>query len=47
MLKDWYYTNTASCAFCTYSAHCIARNDKMPENQADQAHELLAQIEMA
>jgi RecB family exonuclease len=47
MLKDWYYTNTASCAFCTYSAHCIARNDTVPKNQADQAHELLAQIEMA
>ena len=47
MLKDWYYPNVASCAFCTYARHCISRNDTIPEKQADQAHELLAELEMA
>ncbi len=47
MLKDWYYPNTASCAFCGYTAHCIGRNDNVPEKQADMAHELLAQLNMA
>ena len=47
MLKDWYYPNVASCAFCTYSTHCISRNDTIPEKQASEAHELLAELEMA
>ncbi|NQT62081.1 MAG: PD-(D/E)XK nuclease family protein [Candidatus Marinimicrobia bacterium] len=47
MVKPWYYPNTASCAFCTYSTHCISRNDNLPEKQANQAQELLAQLNMA
>jgi len=47
MVKPWYYPNTASCAFCTYSTHCISRNDNVPEKQADQANELLAELDMA
>ena len=47
MVKPWYYPNTASCAFCTYSTHCISRNDTIPENQANQAQELLAELNMA
>ena len=47
MVKPWYYPNTASCAFCTYSTHCIARNDTIPDKQADQAQKLLAELEMA
>ena len=47
MLKDWYYPNTASCAFCTYSTHCISRNDNVPQSEASQAQELLAELEMA
>jgi len=46
MLKDWYYPNTASCTFCGYAEHCIARNGIVPEKQASQAHELLAELEM-
>jgi len=47
MVKPWYYPNTASCAFCTYSTHCISRNDTIPENQAEHANELLAELNMA
>ena len=47
MVKPWYYPNTASCAFCTYSAQCISRNDNVPEKQANQAQELLAELNMA
>ena len=47
MVKPWYYPNTASCAFCVYSEHCIARNDTIPEKQADQAKDLLAELNMA
>ncbi len=47
MVKPWYYPNTASCAFCGYTAHCIGRNDTVPEKQADMAHELLAELNMA
>ena len=47
MVKPWYYPNTASCAFCTYSTHCISRNDNVPEKQANQAQELLAELNMA
>jgi len=47
MVKPWYYPNTASCAFCTYSAQCISRNDNVPEKQADEAHSLLAELNMA
>ena len=46
MVKPWYYPNTASCSFCTYSTHCIARNDTIPEKQADEAQLLLAELEM-
>jgi RecB family exonuclease len=47
MVKPWYYPNTASCSFCTYSEHCISRNDNVPEKQAEMAHELLAELNMA
>ena len=47
MVKPWYYPNTASCAFCTYSTHCITRNDTIPDKQADEAQLLLAELEMA
>ena len=47
MLKNWYYPNTASCAFCTYATHCVSRNDNVPEKDADMAHELLAELNMA
>ena len=47
MVKPWYYPNTASCSFCTYATHCISRNDNVPEKDADMAHELLAELEMA
>ncbi|NQV50215.1 MAG: PD-(D/E)XK nuclease family protein [Candidatus Marinimicrobia bacterium] len=46
MVKPWYYPNTASCAFCSYTAHCIGRNDKLPTDQAEEAQELLAQLNM-
>ena len=46
MVKPWYYPNTASCAFCTYSTHCITRNDTIPDKQADEAQLLLAELEM-
>jgi len=47
MVKPWYYPNTASCSFCTYAMHCVSRNDKVPEKDAEQAHELLNELEMA
>ena len=49
MVKPWYYPNTASgaCSYCGYAEHCISRNDNISEKQADQAHELLAELEMA
>jgi len=47
MVKPWYYPNTASCAFCGYAEQCIARNDTIPDKQADQAQELLAELNMA
>jgi RecB family exonuclease len=47
MVKPWYYPNTASCAFCSYATHCISRNDNVPEKDADMAHELLAELNMA
>ena len=47
MLKNWYFPNTASCAFCTYTQHCISRNDNVPQSEASQAQELLAELEMA
>ncbi len=47
MVKPWYYPNTASCAFCSYTAHCIGRNDNLPTDQAVEAQELLAELDMA
>ncbi len=47
MVKPWYYPNTASCAFCSYATHCISRNDNVPAKEADMAHELLAELNMA
>ena len=47
MVKPWYYPNTASCAFCSYATHCINRNDNVPVKDADMAHELLAELNMA
>ncbi len=47
MVKPWYYPNTASCSFCTYATHCVCRNDNVPEKDADMAHELLAELNMA
>ncbi len=47
MVKPWYYPNTASCAFCSYATHCINRNDNVPVRDADMAHELLAELNMA
>ena len=49
MIKPWYYPNTASgaCFYCSYAEHCISRNDIVPGQQANQAHELLAELEMA
>ena len=47
MVKPWYYPNTASCSFCTYATHCVSRNDNMPEKDAELAHELLAELNMA
>ncbi len=47
MVKPWYYPNTASCAFCTYSEHCISRNEELPTEHSDAAHELLAELNMA
>jgi hypothetical protein len=47
MLKPWYYSNTASCAFCTYTQHCISRNDNVPQSEASKAQKLLAELEMA
>ena len=47
MLKNWYYPNTASCSFCTYATHCVSRNDNVPEKDAEMAHELLAELNMA
>ena len=47
MLKNWYFPNTASCTFCSYSEHCISRNDNVPQSEASQAQELLAELEMA
>jgi len=47
MVKPWYYPNTASCAFCSYTAHCIGRNDNLPTDQAEEAHELLTELNMA
>ena len=47
MVKPWYYPNTASCNFCTYATHCVSRNDNVPEKDAEMAHELLAELEMA
>ncbi|MCF7823499.1 MAG: PD-(D/E)XK nuclease family protein [Candidatus Marinimicrobia bacterium] len=47
MVKPWYYPNTASCAFCSYTAHCIGRNDNLPTDQAEEAQELLAELNMA
>jgi len=47
MLKNWYYPNTASCSFCTYATHCVSRNDNVPVKDADLAHELLAELNMA
>jgi len=48
MVKPWYYPNTVSgaCSYCSYSEHCIARNDTIPEKQADEAQLLLAELEM-
>jgi hypothetical protein len=46
MLKPWYYPNTASCAFCGYAEQCITRNDNVPENQANNARNLLAELDM-
>jgi len=47
MVKPWYYPNTASCAFCSYTAHCLGRNDNLPTDQAEEAQELLAELNMA
>ena len=47
MVKPWYYPNTASCAFCSYATHCISRNENVPVKDADMAHELLAELNMA
>ena len=49
MVKPWYYPNTASgaCSYCSYAEHCIARNDTIPEKQADEAQLLLAELNMA
>ncbi len=47
MVKPWYYPNTASCAFCSYSMHCVGRHDKVPGKDVDMAHELLAELNMA
>jgi len=49
MLKNWYYPNTASgaCSYCGYAEHCISRNDTIPQQQADNALALLAELEMA
>ncbi len=49
MVKPWYYPNTASgaCSYCSYTAHCISRNDNLPTDQAEEAQELLAELNMA
>ena len=47
MVKPWYYPNTASCAFCSYATHCVSRNVNVPVKDADMAHELLAELNMA
>ena len=47
MVKPWYYPNTASCAFCSYSMHCVGRHDKIPTRDVDMAHELLSELNMA
>jgi RecB family exonuclease len=49
MVKPWYYPNTASgaCSYCSYTAHCIGRNDNLPTDQAEEAQELLAELNMA
>ena len=49
MVKPWYYPNTVSgaCSYCSYSEHCVSRNDNVPEKDADMAHELLAELNMA
>ena len=47
MVKPWYYPNTASCAFCSYSQHCVGRHDKVPTRDVEMAHELLAELNMA
>ncbi|MBT4715432.1 MAG: hypothetical protein HOB84_11730, partial [Candidatus Marinimicrobia bacterium] len=49
MVKPWYYPNTASgaCSYCSYTAHCISRNDNLPTDQAEEAQELVAELNMA
>ena len=42
-----YFANTASCSFCAYKSHCESRNDNVPVKDADMAHELLAELNMA
>jgi len=46
MLKDWYYPNTASCAFCTYKSHCVSRNETIPDGDIEAAQKLLAEVVM-
>ena len=42
-----YFANTVSCSFCAYKSHCEARNSEVPKKDADMAHELLAELNMA
>ena len=49
MVKPWYYPNTVSgaCSYCSYSEHCVSRNNNVPEEDVELAQELLAELNMA
>ena len=47
MLRPWYYPNIASCAFCSYTEHCVSRNDVIGGKEAMEAQALLAELNMA
>ncbi len=47
MSKDWTFPNPSSCSYCGYTQLCASRSQNVPEKDAELAHELLAELNMA
>ena len=46
MAKDWSFPNPSSCAFCSYTQHCTARAQVLPDHKLDNARAILQELDM-